>query len=50
MGYKGWFESGNSIGAILILSIFIYIGYIKDKKYRKIAVPLLILNGIFLTF
>ena len=50
MGYKGWFESGNSIGAILILSIFIYICYIKDKKYRKIAVPLLILNGIFLTF
>lgn len=50
MGYKGWFESGNSIGAILILSIFIYIDYIKDKKYRKIAVQLLILNGIFLTF
>lgn len=49
MGYKGWFESGNSIGAILILSMFIYIGYIKDKKYRKIAIPILILNIIFLT-
>lgn len=49
MGYKGWFESGNSIGAILILSMFIYIGYIKNKKYRKIAIPILILNIIFLT-
>ena len=49
MGYKGWFESGNSIGAILILTMFIYIGYIKDKKYRKIAIPILILNIIFLT-
>lgn len=49
IGYKGWFESGNSIGAILILSMFIYIGYIKDKKYRKIAIPILILNIIFLT-
>ena len=49
IGYKGWFESGNSIGAILILSMFIYIGYIKDKKYRKIAISILILNIIFLT-
>lgn len=49
IGYKGWFESGNSIGAILILSMFIYIGYIKDKKYRKVAIPILILNIIFLT-
>ena len=49
IGYKGWFESGNSIGAILILTMFIYIGYIKDKKYRKIAIPILILNIIFLT-
>lgn len=49
MGYKGWFESGNSIGAILILTMFIYITYIKDKKYRKIVLPLLILVGIYLT-
>ena len=50
MGYKGWFESGNSVGAILLLTMFIYINYIKDKKYRKIVVPLLVLLGIFLMF
>ena len=49
MGYKGWFESGNSISAILILSMFIGIGYIKDKRVRKIAIPIFILMGIFLT-
>lgn len=49
IGYKGWFESGNSLGAILILLMFVYIAFIKDKKYRKIAIPILILNIIFLT-
>ena len=49
MGYKGWFESGNSIGAILILSLFICIKFIKHKKYQKIAIPTVILDGIFLT-
>lgn len=48
MGYKGWFESGNSISAILLLSMFIYLPYIKNKKYRKIVIPILILVGIFL--
>lgn len=49
MGYKGWFESGNSIGSVLILSLFINIRYIKDKKMRKIAIPMIALEGIFLT-
>ena len=49
MGYKGWFESGNSIGSILILSLFVTIGFIKDKKYRYIAIPTIVLEGIFLT-
>jgi len=49
MGYKGWFESGNSIGAILVLSLFITIKYIEEKKYRKIAIPIILLEGIFLT-
>lgn len=49
IGYKGWFESGNSIGAILILSLFIIMTYIKDKNYRKIAIPVIILIGVFLT-
>ena len=49
IGYKGWFESGNSLGTILILSLFIIILNIKNKKYRKIVIPFLILDGIFLT-
>lgn len=49
MGKKGWFESGNSIGTILILSLFIYMPLIAIKKYRKIIIPLIILLGIFLT-
>ena len=48
MGYKGWFESGNSISSILLLSMFIYLPYIKEKKYRKVVIPILILVGIFL--
>lgn len=49
MGYKGWFESGNSIGTIFILSMFIYSSYIKDRKYFKIVIPLMILVGIYLS-
>lgn len=49
MGYKGWFESGNSLGAILILSLFVILKYVKDKKYRKIAIPTILAEGIFLT-
>ena len=33
MGYKGWFESGNSLCAIFLLSMFIYMPLIKEKKY-----------------
>lgn len=49
IGYKGWFESGNSISAILILSMFIVLQYIKNKEYRKIAIPIIALVGLFLT-
>ena len=51
MGYKGWFESGNSIGSILILSLFITLKYITNdnKKYRIIAIVTVILESIFLT-
>lgn len=48
MGYKGWFESGNSICAILILSMFVYIPLIKNKKYRIPTALAVILSGIFL--
>ena len=49
IGKKGWFESGNSIGTILILSLFIYMTLLSIKRYRKIIIPLIILLGIFLT-
>ena len=49
MGYKGWFESGNSIGAILILSLFICMKYIKEEKIRNFAIPIILLEGVFLT-
>ena len=49
MGYKGWFESGNSISSILLLSMYIYLPYVKDSKYRKIVIPILICVGIFLS-
>ena len=49
MGYKGWFESGNSISIILILSTFICLINLNDKKLRKLIIPLIILVGIYLT-
>ena len=49
MGYKGWFESGNSICAILILAMFAYIPFIKKDKYKIITSIAVILVGIFLT-
>ena len=49
IGYKGWFESGNSISSILLLTMFIYLPYVKNKKYRKIIIPIVILVGIFLS-
>lgn len=49
MGYKGWFESGNSISAILILSMFIILSLVKEKKYRYWAIAIIALVGIYLT-
>lgn len=48
MGYKGWFESGNSISAILTLSMFILLNLIKDKKYRYWVIAIIALVGIYL--
>lgn len=47
MGYKGWFESGNSLSSILTLGLFIVIPMInKVKKY--IILPLLAAIGAFM--
>lgn len=49
IGYKGWFESGNSIGTILLLSIFIISNLIKSDKYKIIALVAIGITGIFTT-
>lgn len=41
IGYKGWFESGNSIGTILLLSIFIVSNFIKNDKYKIITLAVI---------
>ncbi len=46
-GIKGWFESGNSISAVLTLSLFILLSN-NDKNYRKIIIGEIIIMGIFL--
>lgn len=49
MGYKGWFESGNSLSAILILSEFIILGMLRKFKPKWAIITLVVLVGIFLT-
>lgn len=51
MGIKGWFESGNSLSAILVLSMFIILPMIKNTeniKKRIIYSIVTLLVGIFL--
>lgn len=49
IGYKGWFESGNSISAILILSLIILLSLFKEKKYKYWIMGVIVLIGIYLT-
>lgn len=52
IGFKGWFESGNSISSILVLSIFIIMSFIlniKNKKLKIYTFVILTLTGIYLT-
>lgn len=51
IGYKGWFESGNSISAILILSTFIimsFINKIENKVMRGVTFAIIMLVGVYL--
>lgn len=51
MGVKGWFESGNSLSAILVLSMFVILPLIKnaENNKEKIAyITVVALVGIFL--
>lgn len=52
MGLKGWFESGNSIGTIMILCLFIVIPMISKKNKIEIriwAFLVTVLAGTYLT-
>ena len=51
MGVKGWFESGNSLSAILVLSMFVILPLIKkasSNKQRIAYIAVIALVGIFL--
>lgn len=52
IGYKGWFESGNSIGTIMLLSLFVVLPMLgkKNKPYIRIwSLMITILIGAYLT-
>lgn len=46
IGYKGYFESGNSLCTVLLLSLCILLGSLKGREWKKII--LIILTGIYL--
>ena len=48
-GYKGWYESGNSLCAILCIALCVLLPMLKNKKMLPYVAILLVLSGIFLT-
>lgn len=48
MGYKGWIESGNSLSAILCVSVFVLLPLIKEKRYRIPSLITILLIGVYL--
>ncbi len=50
-GYKGWIESGNSLSAILTMSLFVVLCEIKSKnlKWKIFSIITAILTGVYLT-
>jgi len=53
IGFKGWFESGNSLSAILVFNLFIIFTLFnkyESKNIKIIAFIETILSGIFLIF
>ena len=52
-GFKGWFESGNSISSILVLNLFIILtlfNKLETKNIKIVALIEILLSGIFLVF
>lgn len=52
IGIKGWFESGNSISAILILNLFITFLFLNKKNIKLMILSIIeiITSGIYLIF
>lgn len=53
MGFKGWFESGNSLSTILVLNLFIIFtlfNKLENIKIKILAFIEIVLSGIFLIF
>ena len=53
LGYKGWFESANSISSILVMLLAITLSQISNIPNKKIkigVIMLLLLTGVYLTF
>lgn len=51
-GYKGWFESGNSIGTIMLLLLCVVLPMLSKKyeaKYRIWTLMVTILTGVYLS-
>ena len=48
-GYKGWYESGNSLCAILCISLCMLLPMLKNKKMLPYVAILVLLSGVFLT-
>ena len=46
MGYKGWFESGNSLSAILVLSLFVLLPMIKQLESKKEKIAYIAVIGL----
>ena len=52
IGYKGWFESGNSIGTIMLLSLFIVLPMLGKENKQSIRIwtlMVVVLVGAYLT-
>lgn len=53
MGYKGWFESANSISSILVMLLAIILSQISNIKNKRIKIGVIILlslTGVYLAF
>lgn len=49
-GYKGWIAQGNSLSAILIMSMFVLLSDIKNAKWKKFYIITIASIAIYLLF